>query len=185
MTALLRPALVLLAGFTALLGLAVPLGFTGLAGAVLPHQAGGSLVRLGERVVGSELIAQGFGGPEWFHPRPSAAGANGFDAASSGASNLGPTSATLLATVTSRVAALGAPAPVPPDAVTASGSGLDPHLSPAAALAQVARVAAARGAAPERLAALVERQTERRLAGLLGEPRVNVLRLNLALAALR
>ncbi|EFH13776.1 potassium-transporting ATPase subunit C, partial [Teichococcus cervicalis] len=96
MTALLRPALVFLGGFTLLLGLAVPLGFTGLAGALFPAEAGGSLLRREGRVVGSDLIAQRFEGPEWFHPRPSAAGAEGFDATASGASNLGPTSAALL-----------------------------------------------------------------------------------------
>ncbi len=185
MLALLRPALVFLGGFTLLLGLAVPLAFTGLAGALFPHEAGGSLVREDGRVLGSDLIAQRFEGPEWFHPRPSAAGAEGFDATSSGASNLGPTSAALLAAVQERLAALATPAPVPADAVTASGSGLDPHLSPAAALAQAARVAAARGLPPERIAALVERQVEGRALGLVGEPRVTVLRLNLALAALR
>jgi K+-transporting ATPase ATPase C chain len=185
MLALLRPALVLLGGFTLLLGLAVPLAFTGLAGAVFPHEAGGSLLRQDSRLIGSELIAQRFDGPEWFHARPSAAGADGFDATSSGASNLGPTSAQLLADVQARIAASGIAAPVPADAVTASGSGLDPHLSPAAARAQVARIAAARGVPAERIAALVEERVEGRILGLLGEPSVNVLRLNLALTALR
>jgi K+-transporting ATPase ATPase C chain len=185
MIALLRPALVFLGGFTLLLGLAVPLVFTGLAGALFPREAGGSLIRQGERVLGSELIAQRFEGPEWFHPRPSAAGPEGFDATSSGGSNLGPTSAPLLADVRARVAASGIAAPVPADAVTASGSGLDPHLSPAAARAQVARVAAARGLPTERVAALVEERVEGRVLGLFGEPRVNALRLNLALAELR
>lgn len=184
MLALLRPALVFLGGFTLLLGFVVPLGFTLLAGLALPHQAGGSLVRDGARVVGSELIAQRFEGPAWFHPRPSAAGSDGFDAAASGASNLGPTSGQLLADLQARVAASGITAPVPADVVTASGSGLDPHISPAAARAQVARVAAARGLAEARVAALVAEHTEGRLLGLLGEPRVNVLRLNMALARL-
>lgn len=184
MLALLRPALVLLGGFTLLLGLAVPLAFTGLAVAVFPHEAGGSLVRQGERVLGSELIAQRFEGPEWFHPRPSAAGAEGFDATSSGASNLGPTSGQLLADVRARVGALPQGAPIPADAATASGSGLDPHVSPATAQAQVARVAAARGLAPARVAALVADHVEGRLVGMIGEPRVNVLRLNRALAQL-
>jgi K+-transporting ATPase ATPase C chain len=184
MIALLRPALVLLGGFTLLLGLVVPLAFTGLAGAMFPHQADGSLIRQEGRVLGSELIAQRFEGPEWFHPRPSAAGPDGFDATSSGASNLGPTSAQLLETITSRVASFGASAPVAPDAVTASGSGLDPHISPAAARAQVARVAAARGLAEARVAALVADHVEGRLLGLIGEWRVDVLRLNRALARL-
>jgi potassium-transporting ATPase KdpC subunit len=185
MIALLRPALVVLGGFTLLLGLVVPLAFTGLAKAVFPHEAGGSLLREAGRIIGSDLMAQRFEGPEWFHPRPSAAGPDGFDATSSGASNLGATSAQLLVDVQTRMAASGIAAPVPADAVTASGSGLDPHLSPAAAQAQVARVAAARGIPVERIATLVEERLEGRILGLLGEPRVNVLRLNLALAALR
>lgn len=180
MTALLRPALVFLGGFTLLLGLAVPLGFTGLAGALFPAEAGGSLLRREGRVVGSDLIAQRFEGPEWFHPRPSAAGAEGFDATASGASNLGPTSAALLAAVRERT---GGARGVPADAATASGSGLDPHISPANARAQAARVAAARGRAEADVLALVEALTEGRALGLIGEPRVNVLRLNLALAA--
>jgi K+-transporting ATPase KdpC subunit len=125
-----------------------------------------------------------FNGPEWFHPRPSAAGTEGFDATSSGASNLGATSAQLLADVRARVTASGDAGLVPADAVTASGSGLDPHLSPAAAQAQVARIAAARGLPAARIAALVAEHVEARLLGLLGEPRVNVLRLDLALARL-
>jgi K+-transporting ATPase ATPase C chain len=184
MLALLRPALVILGGFTLLVGVVVPLAFTALAGALFPHEAGGSLVRDNGRVIGSALIAQRFEGPEWFHPRASAAGTEGFDATSSGASNLGATSAQLLVDVQTRIAASGIAAPVPADAVMASGSGLDPHLSPAAAQAQVARVAAVRGLEETRLAALVAEHIERRLLGLLGEPRVNVLRLNRALAQL-
>jgi K+-transporting ATPase ATPase C chain len=184
MIALLRPALVFLGGFTLVIGVVVPLAFTALAGAVFPHQAGGSLVRENGRVIGSALIAQRFEGPEWFHPRASAAGADGFDATSSGASNLGATSAQLLMDVQTRIAASGIAAPIPADAVTASGSGLDPHLSPAAAQTQVARVAAARGLEEARVAALVVAHIERRWLGLLGEPRVNVLQLNRALARL-
>jgi len=184
MIALLRPALVFLGGFTMVIGVVVPLAFTALAGAVLPHQAGGSLVRENGRVIGSALIAQRFEGPEWFHPRASAAGADGFDATSSGASNLGATSAQLLMDVQTRIAASGIAAPIPADAVTASGSGLDPHLSPAAAQTQVARVAAARGWEEARVTALVVAHIERRWLGLLGEPRVNVLHLNRALARL-
>lgn len=184
MLALLRPALVFLGGFTLLVGVVVPLAFTALAGALFPHEAGGSLVRDQGRVVGSALIAQRFEGPEWFHPRASSAGADGFDATSSGASNLGATSAQLLVDVQTRIVASGIATPVPADAVTASGSGLDPHLSPAAAQAQVARVAAVRGLDEARVAALVAEHVEPRLLGLLGEPRVNVLRLNQALAQL-
>jgi len=184
MITLLRPALVLLGGFTLVLGLAVPLAFTGLVGAAFPHEAGGSLIRQGERVVGSDLIAQRFVGPEWFHSRPSAAGENGVDASSSGASNRGATSGHLLADVKARAAALAQAVPVPADSATASGSGLDPHISPAMARAQIARVAAARGLAEARVAALVADHVEGRLVGIIGEPRVNVLRLNRALTRL-
>lgn len=180
MTTLLRPALVFLGGFILLLGLAVPLGFTGLAGAIFPHEAGGSLIRQEGRVVGSVLIAQRFEGPEWFHPRPSAAGDDGYDAASSGASNRGATSAELLEAVRGRI---GDARGVAADVATASGSGLDPHISPANARAQLARVAAARGLPEGQFLALMEAHTEGRLLGILGEPRVNVLRLNLAVAA--
>jgi K+-transporting ATPase ATPase C chain len=183
MLALLRPALVFLGALTALLGLVVPLAFTGLAAAAFPHQAGGSLVREGSRVIGSELIAQRFAGPEWFHPRPSAAGAEGFDATSSGASNLGATSGELLAAIRARAAAFAGP--IPADAVTASGSGLDPHISPASAQAQITRVAVERGISEARLAALIAAHVDGRGVGVLGEPRVNVLRLNRALAALK
>ncbi len=184
MLALLRPVLVFLGGFTLLVGIVIPLTFTALAVALFPHEARGSLVRDNGRVIGSALIAQRFEGPEWFHPRASAAGVDGFDATSSGASNLGATSAQLLVNVQTRIAASGIATPVPVDAVTASGSGLDPHLSPAAAQVQVARVAAVRGLEEARVAALVAEHIERRLLGLLGEPRINVLRLNRALAQL-
>jgi K+-transporting ATPase ATPase C chain len=184
MLAPLRPALVFLGGFTLLLGIVIPLAFTALAEAMFPHQASGSLVRDDGRVIGSALIAQRFDGQAWFHPRPSAAGREGFDATSSGASNLGATSAQLLVDVQARIAALGFIAPVPVDAVTASGSGLDPHLSPTAAQAQVARVAAVRGLEEARVAALVAEHIEPRLLGLLGEPRVNIIMLNRALAGL-
>lgn len=184
MTALLRPAAVMIGMFTVLLGLVVPLGFTGLAQIAFPHQANGSLIVRDGRVVGSELIAQGFAGDRGFHPRPSNAG-SGWNAAASGASNLGPTSAALLTAVKERIATYPAGGAVPADAATASGSGLDPHISPANALRQVARVAAARGLPEPRVRALVEQHVEGRMFGLLGEPRVNVLRLNLALEALR
>jgi K+-transporting ATPase ATPase C chain len=193
MLTLLRPALVLTLLFTLLTGLAYPLAITGLAQGLLPHQANGSLITRGERVIGSELIGQAFTGPRYIHGRPSATTAADpadatktvdapYNAAASGGSNLGPSSRALLEAVQARAAALGV-APAPADLVTASASGLDPHVSPAAAMAQAARVAAARGVAPARVEALVQRHTEGRSFGILGEPRVNVLALNLALDA--
>ena len=179
---MLRPLLSLLLGLTLLLGVAVPLGVTALAGLVMPERAGGSLVRQGDRVIGSALIGQHFEGDRWFHGRPSATSAAPYDAASSADSQLGPTSAALLAAVNERLAGARN---IPADAATASGSGLDPHVSPQNAMAQVARVAQARSLPTARLAALVEQHVEGREFGLLGEPRVNVLRLNLALDALR
>jgi K+-transporting ATPase ATPase C chain len=177
----LRPAFVILVVMIALTGVAYPLAVTGLAQVAFPQEANGSLVAVDGRVVGSSLVAQGFADAGYFHPRPSAAGAAGYDAASSGGSNLGPTSAALVAAVAERIAALGPTGPVPVDLVTASGSGLDPHISPAAAAFQIERVAAARALPPAEVAALVADQTEGRTLGLLGEPRVNVLLLNLAL----
>ncbi|HMN86794.1 MAG TPA: potassium-transporting ATPase subunit KdpC [Bauldia sp.] len=182
MLSALRPALVLLAVMTLLTGVAYPLLVTGVAQVAFPAAANGSLVTRDGVVVGSSLVAQAFTSDRYFHPRPSAAGA-GYDAANSGGSNLGPTSAKLVAAVAERAAAAGAdPArPVPVDLVTASGSGLDPHISPEAAAFQIARVAAARGLPGSTVAALVAGNTEGRTFGLLGEPRVNVLLLNLAL----
>lgn len=184
MLSALRPAAVLLLLFTLLTGLAYPLGVTGLAQLLFPDQANGSLVVQDGRVVGSRLIGQDFSGPGWFHGRPSA---SGYDAAASGGSNLGPTSEGLVAAI--RVRALAESqgaggARVPVDLVTSSASGLDPHISPAAALLQVPRVAATRGLDPAALRALVLSLVESPTFALLGEPRVNVLALNLALARL-
>jgi len=195
MNAILRPALAVVGLFTLLLGLAAPLAMTGIAEAAFPVQARGSLVERDGKVVGSALLGQAFTGERWFHPRPSAtteadpdnAGstrAAPYNGAASAASQLGPSSAALLQAVQERVAALGG-GTVPADAATASGSGLDPHVSPANAASQVARVAKARGLPEQRIAALVTQHTEGRELGLFGEPRVNVLQLNLALDALR
>ncbi|WP_424811200.1 potassium-transporting ATPase subunit KdpC [Roseococcus sp. YIM B11640] len=179
---MLRPLLSILLGSTAVLGVAVPMAMTAVAGRVMPERAGGSVIQREGQAIGSALIGQNFEGDEWFHPRPSATSAAPYDASSSAASQLGPTSAALLDAVKERV---GETRDVPADAVTSSGSGLDPHISPANARAQIARVAAARNIPPAQLAALVERFVEGRELGLLGEPRVNVLRLNLALRDLR
>jgi K+-transporting ATPase ATPase C chain len=176
----LRPALVLLFGFTLLTGLLYPLAITGVAQLLLPAQANGSLVRDGGRVVGSELIGQSFASPRYFHGRPSAAG-QGYDAAASSGSNLGPTSADLKASIEERVAARraeGARGSVPADLVTASGSGLDPDISPASAFLQVRRVAAVRGLPEDKVRQLVASQVRSPLLGMIGEPRINVLALN-------
>lgn len=170
-------------------GLAYPLLVTGLAQVLFPAQAKGSLVRDDrERVVGSKLIAQAFADPSHFHSRPSAAGENGYDATSSSGSNLGPTSRKLRDRVRTDaerlLSASGTDGPIPAELVTTSASGLDPHLSPEAAMWQIPRIARARGIAPEKLRALVEERTEGRELGLLGEPRVNVLLLNMSLTSL-
>lgn len=176
----LRPAITLTVLFTLLTGLAYPLVLTGVAQGLFPAAANGSLVVQGDRVIGSSLVAQAFTGPGYLHPRPSA---SGWNAAGTGASNLGPTSAALIAEVAERRAAWealnGQPAPI--DAVTASGSGLDPHISPEAALAQADRIAAARGADVATVRALIDGATLGRTLWLFGEPRVNVLETNLAI----
>jgi K+-transporting ATPase ATPase C chain len=176
----LRPAIMLTAVFTLITGLAYPLAITGIAQAVFPAAANGSLIESDGRVVGSALIAQPFAGDDYLHPRPSA---SGWNAAATGASNLGPTSASLIATVAERrtdwEAANGAAAPI--DAVTASGSGLDPHVSPENALAQADRIAAARGVDGSAVRGVIEAATQGPLLGLYGEDRVNVLLTNIAL----
>lgn len=186
MIAHLRPALTSLILFTLITGIAYPLVVTGIAQVIFPFQANGSLIVKDGKVVGSALIGQPFDEPRYFWGRPSATSPFGYNAAASSGSNLSPTSPALVSAVQGRVEALraadpGNTAPVPVDLVTASGSGLDPHISPAAALYQVSRVARERKLAPDAVRILVERNTEGRFWGLLGEPRVNVLALNLAL----
>ena len=165
-----------------------PLIVYGAAQLLFPHQANGSLlVDKSGAVRGSALLAQNFTGAQYFHPRPSAAGANGYDATSSSGSNLGPTSSNLVANITQNIAnyrsenSLATNAPVPADAVTASGSGLDPHISLANAELQIPRVAKARGISEEQVRELVQQNTSGRDLGVFGEPRVNVMTLNFAL----
>ena len=179
-----RPAFFVLLALTIVTGIAYPLAMTGAAQVLLPHQANGSLIRKSGRVVGSELIGQNFAGERYFHGRPSAAGKDGYDASASAATNLAPGSQDLHNAIAGRVADLrsqGLTGPVPPDLVTTSASGLDPDISPEAALSQISRVAAARKMEPATLRQLVERQTQWPLLGFLGEPRVNVLELNIEL----
>jgi potassium-transporting ATPase KdpC subunit len=185
-----RPALVLFLLLSLITGVAYPLAVTGLAQALFPSQAQGSLIERDGVVIGSALIGQDFSQPGHFWGRPSATGGKPYNASASGGSNQGPRNPALIDAVAGRVDALraadpGNTAPVPVDLVTASASGLDPHISVAAARYQVARVAVARNLPADTVQALVDRQTESPLLGIFGEPRVNVLQLNLALQALR
>jgi len=186
MTSLLRPALLLFATLSVLTGVAYPALVTGLAQVLFADSASGSLIYGGERALGSALIGQPFAHPGHFWSRPSATGPTAYNSAASTGSNQGPSNPALHDAVRGRIEALRAADPdnsalVPVDLVTASGSGLDPHISPAAALYQVARVARARGMSEAAVRRLVEARSEPRTLGLLGEPRVNVLLLNLDL----
>jgi potassium-transporting ATPase KdpC subunit len=183
-----RPAILLTVILTAITGIVYPLAMTGVAQLLFPHRANGSLIVRDGQAIGSELIGQNFAGDGYFHPRPSAAGDKGYDANASGGSNLGPNDAGLLKRIgeaTKQLAETNPGATIPVDLVTASASGLDPHISPAAAELQIARVAKARGLTADKIRELVVAHTEGRQYGVLGEPRVNVLQLNLALDGAR
>jgi len=198
MTSHLRPAIVLIVLFTVLTGVALPLAMTGIGGAIFPFQAGGSLIEKDGKVIGSALIGQNFTSDKYFWSRPSAISGpdpndasktvpTPYDASNSAASNLAPTSKALIDRVTDSVKTLKGSegeAPIPADAVTTSASGLDPDISPENALRQVARVAAARKLPEDKVRALVQAQTAMPFLGFIGQPRVNVLRLNLALDSL-
>jgi potassium-transporting ATPase KdpC subunit len=180
------PALRIKIFMTILLGVVYPLAITGICQVLFPHQANGSLITEGNKIIGSEVIGQSFTKPEYFQPRPSAAGSAGYDATASGASNYGPTNQKLIDRVKASVEKFRREnpdysGPIPADLLTASGSGLDPHISPDAAHAQVQRVAKTRGISVDQVNQVIEQYTEGPDIGLLGESRVNVLKLNLAL----
>lgn len=187
----LRTGIIALVAFSVLLGLAYPYAMTGLAQGLFHRQANGSLVEVGGEAVGSSLVGQNFSGPQYFYPRPSSAGADGYDGGASSGSNLGPSSQALADRVGEDAArireenGLAPDAQLPVDAVTASASGLDPHISPAYAELQVPRVAGARGMTDEAVRKLVDKYTDGSTLAVLGEPRVNVLLLNLALDRLQ
>jgi K+-transporting ATPase ATPase C chain len=182
-----RAAIISMVFFTVLCGAAYPLLMTGFAQVVFPRQANGSIIEKDGEAVGSSLVGQSFSGPEYFHSRPSGAGADGYDGGASSGSNLGPSSQALVDRVTESLATireengLDDDALIPVDAVTASGSGLDPHISPAYAELQIARVAGERRMSEEEVRSLVKKHTDGSTLFVMGEPRVNVLRLNLAL----
>jgi K+-transporting ATPase ATPase C chain len=189
MLKMLRQSLVTLLALGVVVGVVYPLAVTGIAQGLFSHKAGGSMIVQDTKTMGSELIGQPFSEPDYFWSRPSATSPVPYNAAASSGSNLGPTNPALIAAVEARILALraadpGNTEPVPVDLVTASASGLDPHISPAAAEYQVARVARSRGLAEDVVRALVTEHTQGRQWGLFGEPRVNVLELNLALDAL-